>query len=130
MSKLESSKSEINTNMSLVEMKGNAVRQLKRLTLEERNFAISEIEKFIVNSGKPSLLMLLSNELRYYTSFKVKNNDLTKAATAIVEFIETEEFFINLGELKLVDDGESHLEIWVGDKFFALFNYDPFIVEI
>ena len=130
MSDTIESKSKINTNMSLVEIKGNAVAQLKALSPAERDFAISEIEKFIVNQDEPRLLMLLSNELRYYTAFEIKNDDLTKAATAIVEFIETEEFFTELGDLKLVDAEKDHLEIWVGSKFFALFNYDPFVVEI
>lgn len=126
----ENKTSQINTGMTMVEMKGNTVKQLDTMTKSERDFAISEIEKFITNSDRPRMLMLLSNENRYYTIFEIKESDLTQVATKIVEFIETEGFFTEIGELKLVDVEASHVEIWVEDQFFALFNCDGFIVEI
>lgn len=125
----ESKISKINTGMTMVEMKGNTVKQLEAMSETERDFAISEIEKFITNS-KPRMLMLLSNELRYYTVFELKESDLNKTARNIVDFIETEGFFTEIGQLKLIDVESDHVEVWVEDKFFALFNCDGFLVEI
>ena len=130
MSDVVNSKAEINTNMTMVELKGKVVNDLTPLSDTERDFAIATIEKFILDEGRPRFVTLLSNAQRYYTTFELSNADTLKTAKDIVEFIETEEFFKQFGTLKLVELESSHVEIWVGKEFFALFNYDSFIVEL
>ena len=130
MSEVLSSTSEINTNMTMVELKGNAVKQLDELNAEEVDFAISTIEKYIINEKHPTLLMLLSNELRYYTTLKIDKKCPRKAAEGIVDFLRADSYLKELGTLKLVEGEQGHLEIWIGSTFFALFNYDEFVVEV
>lgn len=125
-----SSTSEINTNMTMVELKGNAVKQLDKLNKEETESAITSIEKFIITEGCPKLLMLLSNELRYFTALDIGKKCPRKAAEAVVDFLQTDEFLSGIGALKLIDGEENHIEVWLDGTFFALFNYDPFVVEV
>lgn len=130
MSEILASKSEINTNMSAVELKGRIVNQLSNMSVDEIKGAISIIEKFIEKEKIPTYMMLLSNEHRYYTTFKLNSHIAEYAAAEIVEFLLTEEYFSQFGGLKLVEESTGHVEIWMGDQFFALFNYDTFVVHV
>ena len=100
----------------------------------------NQLDKGIANS-LPALnqeapyryLMLLCNELRYYTIFEVSALTTTSgAAQQIVKFIETDSFLKTVGRLKLIEaDGNPYLvEIWIGDKHFGLFPCDSIVVKI
>jgi hypothetical protein len=130
MSELISTKSEINTNMKAVELKGRIVNQLSNMSQEEIDSAVSTIANFIAKEGMPTYMMLLSNERRYFTTFKLNSKDADLSAAEIVEFLITETYFAEFGGLKLIEESTGHIEVWMGDQFFALFNYDTFVVHI
>ena len=94
---------------------------------------IIDIEEFLKTKAPYRYLMLLCNELRYYTIFEVSALTTTSGtAQQIVKFIETDSFLKTVGRLKLIEaDGNPDLvEIWIGDKHFGLFPCDTFVVKI
>ena len=129
-SKLLETKQTLETGMKVVEFKGNIVSKLKPMTAEEKAYSASEIAGYIDRVGNPKNLMLLSNELRYFTIFK--NVSRKNFAKKIFEFIDTDPFLQTIGEVKLIDADKdlSHVEVWIGNTFFALFDCDSLMVEL
>jgi hypothetical protein len=76
-------------------------------------------------------LMLLCNETNYFTIFsKTKNMDTEEIARKIVNFIIEDTFLEELGELKYFEEDQDHIEIWIGEFFFALFDADFMFVDL
>lgn len=128
--KEEKTMSEINTGLTAVELKGNIVNQLKPMNAQEQSFSIVAIDAYLERKGNPEYVMLLSNELRYYTIFKSSTD--ADFATEIFNFINTDSYLTQLGYLRLIDADKDldHVEVWIGDKFFALFDADDLIVDL
>ena len=77
-------------------------------------------------------IMLLCHENRYYTIFnRVTNVISTKSiAERLLDFIFNDPYLKTLGDIKYIDICEEHVEIWIGELYFALFECDGFIVSI
>lgn len=77
-------------------------------------------------------LMLLSNELKYYTIFRLYGNLLmiTDPSNNIVDFLLNDSFLKTLGELKVFEINDDNIEIWIGEHYFSLFECDSFIVNV
>lgn len=107
--------------------------QLPPLTKEELEQATIEIKNYLAKQKPNQYLMLLGNELNYYTIFKrasVKTNHGT--AEEIMKFILGDSFLVeSVGPVKLVEENpNSYIEIWIGKEHFALFPCDQLVVNI
>lgn len=124
---------EIPTKVTKNQLDKGVANSLPALNQEALKQGIIDIEEFLKTKTPYRYLMLLCNELRYYTIFEVSALTTTSgAAQQIVKFIETDSFLKTVGRLKLIEaDGNPDLvEIWIGDKHFGLFPCDTFVVKI
>ena len=123
---------DINLKMTNYELNQQLVSQLKELTTEELESKKIEINNFI-NSIPDKFLMLLCNELNYYTVFESnsnsKDNPYSNLAEAIIDII------LPLGQIK--DIGKNNngvIEIWITNNdeshCYHLFGYDAGIVPV
>lgn len=124
---------EIPTKITKNQLDKGVANSLPPLSRETIKQSIIDIENFLKAKAPYRYLMLLCNELRYYTIFNVSTlTTASGAAKQIINFIETDSFLTTIGSLKLIEtDGNPDLvEIWIGDKHFGLFPCDTFIVKI
>ena len=102
--------------------------------LDDYNLVIASknIAKFLDENKNAKYLMLLSDELRYYTIFNIDNKvKLIKGiAEDILRFLQRDSFLGGIGKLKLIEVNEDHIEIWIGETYFSLFVADSFFVNI
>lgn len=109
------------------------VKNLAPANKEEIKDMRDDIADFIENRIKTENFMLLSNELRYYTLFKMKSLVLTPEGKAdkLIEFITEDKFLKTLGKLKVLKRNYGgDIEIWIGETYFLFFDADSFFVEI
>lgn len=108
--------------------------QLPPLTAEGIKQAITDIENFLAKQKSNQYLMLLSNELNYYTIFNKKKTVKTiyGISEEIMNFILEDSFLMGtVGPVKLVEENSnSYMEIWIGNEHFALFPCDQLVVNI
>lgn len=108
--------------VSLHDLNKTIISNFPKLSEEAIKNAKRDIRKWISNSNN-SYYMLLSNEKRDYTVFKVGKN-YNKASEEILKLIESR------GEIKAFDKVGDAFEIWIDSYFYALFKYDSAVVEI
>ena len=101
----------------------------------EQQIVVDALAKFLKDNSitQGSHLMLLSNELNYYTIFTISNNAVRVGAPAnnILKFITDDGYLQTIGELKYAELNENgYFEIWKGSTHFALFPCDGFFVGI
>lgn len=126
-------KQEVPTKITKNQLDKGVANSLPALSQKALTQGIYDIETFLKAKAPYRYLMLLCNELRYYTIFDVSVlNTPIGAANKIVNFINTDSFLREVGELKLIEaDGNPDLvEIWIGDKHFGLFPCDTFVVKM
>ena len=120
--------------MTKNEYEKNIARAMKPLKHEGLEDAVIVIKKMIEDQVVyPKYLMLLSNEINYYTIFNIVTFLKTPIAIAddIVKFLVDDRFLKTIGELKLVEDSiDDTVEIWIGETYFSLFKCDSFIVPL
>jgi hypothetical protein len=79
----------------------------------------------------PNNLMLLCNQNNYFTIFsQTKGMTTEEIARKIVNFIVEDTFLEQLGGLKYFEEDQDHIEIWIGEFFFALFDADFMFVDL
>lgn len=104
--------------------------------LDNHGFLIAEetMNSFLRDekNRNAKFLMLLCNELNYYTIFHLSNNVLriNLPMVSILNFLKDDPFLKSLGDIKYIDNNEDHIEIWIGEYYFALFVADTFVVNI
>ncbi len=126
-------KQEVPTTITKNQLDKNVANSLPALNEKTLIQGIYDIEAFLKKKAPYQYLMLLCNELRYYTIFKTTIVSTTMGtANKIVNFLKDDEFLNSIGKLKLIEaDGNPDLvEIWIGDKHFGLFPCDTFVVDI
>lgn len=122
----------VNLKMTNYELNQQVATQLKELTVEQLENKKIEINNYI-NSIPDKFLMLLCNELNYYTVFESNSqsndNPYSDLAEAIIDII------LPLGQIK--DIGENNngvVEIWITNNdeshCYHLFGYDAGIVPV
>ena len=124
---------EMQAQVTQLEYDRGIVKNLAPANKEEIKDMRDDIADFIENRIKTENFMLLSNELRYYTLFKMKSLVLTPEGKAdkLIEFITEDKFLKTLGKLKVLKRNYSgDIEIWIGETYFLFFDADSFFVEI
>jgi len=116
------------------EYEKNIARALEPLVSEELETAASLVATMIRSQPSVKYLMLLSNEINYYTIFNIASPLKTPSGVAdnIVQFLISDSFLKTRGEVKLIEDNleNEHIEIWIGETYFSLFICDSFIVNL
>jgi len=105
-------------------------RSLPPLGSNELKEVCKDIIFYLDNKQPFRYLMLLSNELHYYTIFDTEEM-ITNIGVAnkIINFLTKDSYLTReIGSLKLVEITEDYIEIWINDIHFALFPCDSFIV--
>lgn len=122
----------INLKMTNYELNQQVMSQMKPLSEEEISSRLEIIEEFFKNI-KNEYLMLLCNELKYYTVFKTSSQDETAYNTfsnAVLDILN------NLGEIKdIYNNDNGAIEIWSTHQdgtshCYYLFGYDAGIVPV
>ena len=106
-----------------------SLKPLKREDIPQET--VDNIDSLFANRYN-KYIMLLCHENRYYTIFnRVTNVISTKSiAERLLDFIFDDPYLKTLGDIKYIDICEEHVEIWIGELYFALFECDGFIVNI
>lgn len=107
--------------------------QLPPLTAEGIKQATTDIKNFLAKQTLNQYLMLLSNELNYYTIFKKASikTDYGLAEEIIKFILENSFLMVTVGPVKLVEENSNgYMEIWIGNEHFALFPCDQLVVNI
>lgn len=121
---------DINTNMTAVELKSSLVKDLPPMSEEEKEFAIKGIVNYIEQMKFCEHLILMRKEDGYITIFQNEKSWMTyHMARNVFGFLETEEPFKSLG-LNLVEPCGDHIEVWAGGKFYALFDGTDFVIKL
>lgn len=129
-SEILSTTAEINTGKTAVELKGDLVKDLPVMSDKELDFAKASVLKYVLNNHVRSM-MIMSKELSYFTLFNNKSElGYEEFVDEIFKFIMEDTYLAALGGLKLVDVNESHIEVWIGGHFFAMFDFEPLTVEV
>lgn len=122
----------INLKMTNYELNQQVMSQMITLSKEEISSRLEIVEKFFKNI-KNEYLMLLCNELNYYTVFKTSSQDETAYNTfsdAILDILN------DLGEIKdIYNNDNGAIEIWSTHQdgtshCYYLFGYDAGIVPV
>lgn len=107
-------------------------KSLPALENNELKEAQNLIDDYLKRNRPFRYLMLLSNELHYYTIFdtEVMITDIG-IARKLIEFITLDSYLQNnIGAVKLIEEADNYIEIWIGECHFALFVCDSFIVKM
>lgn len=124
---------EMQAQVTQLEYDRGIIKNLSPANREEIENMKKDIADFIEGLGELENLMLLSNELRYYTLFKMTSKLLTPQGKAekLMRFLREDKFLKNLGKLKVLKRSiGGNIEIWIGETYFLLFDADSFFVEI
>lgn len=119
--------------MTVHEQTKEIVKTLPPFSATEWKQVEEDLVKFLDENSSTKNFMLLSNEIRYYTIFKVENVLLTTVGMAekMMKFINKDEFLKSLGKIKVFKKTETgEMEIWIGETHFLLFDVDSFFVSI
>lgn len=108
--------------INLHDLNKTIIRNFPKLNKEAIKNAKRDIRKWISCSNN-SYYMLLSNEKRDYTVFKI-GKEYDKASEEILNVIESR------GDIKAFDKVDDAFEIWIDDSFYALFKYDSAVIEV
>ena len=118
--------------MTNYELNQQVMSQMKPLSEEEISSRLEIVEEFFKNI-KNEYLMLLCNELNYYTVFKTNSQDETAYNTfsdAVLDILN------DLGEIKdIYNNDNGAIEIWSTHQdgtshCYHLFGYDAGIVPV
>lgn len=122
----------INLRMTNYELNQQVMSQMKPLSEEEISSRLEIVEEFFKNI-KNECLMLLCNELNYYTVFKTNSQDETAYNTfsdAVLDILN------DLGEIKdIYNNDNGAIEIWSTHQdgtshCYYLFGYDAGVVPV
>lgn len=116
-----------NIDLNIYDMNKSIVSQLPVAKAKELTEGKKKI-KGLAAQGK--YFMLLCNELRYYTIFKIEEQSETRFAQAVIDCAN------DIGIIKSInypDDNKQAIEIWIEDNegphVMYLFNYDKGVVQ-
>lgn len=115
---------------TLYDINKNLMKEEKKLSCPALTNKLKHVTKFFENNKM--YFMLLCNEARDYTIFKINNHASAKKATE-----ELKECLLNRGEvldISKVDGIQEAFEIWIrmnNDAYcYYLFPYDEAIIEV
>lgn len=115
---------------TLYDINKNLMKEEKKLSCPALTNKLKYVTKFFENNKM--YFMLLCNEARDYTIFKINNRTSAKKATE-----ELKECLLNRGEvldISKVDGTQEAFEIWIrmnNDAYcYYLFPYDEAIIEV
>lgn len=120
--------------MTVAEQDKEIIKKLPSFTKAEIEDVKKDLTDYLAERTHIDHLMLLSNEIRYFTIFKreviaLKTNK--GRADELFNFLTKDVFLKTLGELKVLKrTGEGEIEIWIGETPFVLFEADSFFVPI
>lgn len=115
---------------TLYDINKNLMKEEKKLSYPALTNKLKHVTKFFENNKM--YFMLLCNEARDYTIFKINNHASAEKATE-----ELKECLLNRGEvldISKVDEIQEAFEIWIkmnNDAYcYYLFPYDEAIIEV
>lgn len=111
-----------NLQVNLHDLNKNIIAQMPELSRKEVKGKKNEVKKWVESQPNANYFMLLSNEKRDYTVFKIG----VSLDVFILEFFE---LLNSRGKVKAIDFTGSAFEIWIDDAFYAFFNYDAGVIE-
>ena len=124
---------EMDTGMNIYQWDKNAAASMPAMSYTQMLDKKPIIVKFLKQFDNIKHIMLLSNELRYYTIFDITAEPIIdNVVLKLLKFLKNDTFLKTLGKTKYIDidETESHIEIWIGEERFALFPCDSFVVPI
>ena len=130
VNKVEGTKQEIETGKTLDALYSTQAAQMEALDV---NKSFRNLFKTIFNFIKTTdneYYILNSKAINYITIFKFEN-DLTNFSNIITDFILNDEGLVALGGLKMYSDEDNKhmIQFYIGDKHFALFPANDFVLK-
>lgn len=116
--------------MNLYELNQPSYNSLPKMTkaeIERMRMKIHDCQDMDI----PKYYMLVCNELRYYTLFHNKSNELFWSDKLLDEVLDVVQ---ELGELKAIEVDGGMIEFWVSKNgechMYAFFDYDRGVIEV
>lgn len=117
--------------MTVYELNQAGYASLPEMTDEQKESARKKIEDFLADHSynDTDYLMLLNNDLHYYTVFVWKYQGIKKFIDELMDIVE------DLGKIKSIEVNDNDaVEFWItgeeGTNMYVLFNYNQGVVEI